>query len=231
MILLTNGCSWTWGGGLESFYKNDDMRLKLCWPWHLGMMLGADEIVNLAMGCGSNQRIWRTTIDWMIHHQPEDNQDIIAVIQLTEPSRYEHYMEESNRSWEIRDIQWARCKTDSVQLPGTHRHFRKQIEAYNDTRMGLYTEIEGMYDVLSVCAALHSLFKMHKIKYYIWDFSINIARFPKKYQDFILENFSYIPNGPSWNYERLSNDPHPSILGHQQIAHKILQSIETFGEE
>jgi hypothetical protein len=64
MILLTNGCSWTYGGslGLDEIEKQEQ-RLQSTWPHHLGQLLNVSENVQLAVGCGSNQRIVRTTFD------------------------------------------------------------------------------------------------------------------------------------------------------------------------
>jgi hypothetical protein len=36
--LLTNGCSWTWGGGIDN-YMSDEDRIKNVWPHHLMNLL------------------------------------------------------------------------------------------------------------------------------------------------------------------------------------------------
>jgi hypothetical protein len=64
--LFTNGCSWTWGGSLEEYWETEEDRLKLVWPHHLGNLLRADNVVNLSLSCGSNQRIVRTTLNWLL---------------------------------------------------------------------------------------------------------------------------------------------------------------------
>ena len=57
MILLTNGCSWTYGGGLDAHYPTREELDQVTWPKHLADLLGADEFYNLAAGCGSNQHV------------------------------------------------------------------------------------------------------------------------------------------------------------------------------
>jgi len=63
MILLVNGCSFTWGGGLDK--QGDQVRETSVWSHHLGALMNAEKVVNLAAGCGSNQRIFRTTVDYI----------------------------------------------------------------------------------------------------------------------------------------------------------------------
>lgn len=57
MILLTNGCSWTYGGGLDSHNPPREELDQVTWPKHLADLLGADKFYNLADGCGSNQHV------------------------------------------------------------------------------------------------------------------------------------------------------------------------------
>jgi hypothetical protein len=56
MILLTNGCSFTEGYGLVDRQSN--------WPSQLGICLNQNP-VNLALGGASNDRIFRTTIEYL----------------------------------------------------------------------------------------------------------------------------------------------------------------------
>ena len=60
MSLLANGCSFT-----EGYYLSDK---KLSWPFCLGKMLDID-VCNLATGGGSNDRIFRTSIQHLYLNQ------------------------------------------------------------------------------------------------------------------------------------------------------------------
>jgi hypothetical protein len=115
MKLFANGCSHTWGGGIleeqgfdemlwPSFLNKEEQdkknyRLSSVWPSHLSNLLSCTETVNFAIGCGSNQRIVRTTFDFFIDKikNNENLSDWVAVIQWTEPSRYEIYDEKFDR--------------------------------------------------------------------------------------------------------------------------------------
>ena len=98
--LFTNGCSITLGAELgeetRTFYHKSTgekgMEYQHCdtiyrnrhrWPTKLAEMLEM-EPKNLARGGGSNWRIWRTTQDYLL-----ENTVSLAVIQMTEPSRFQ----------------------------------------------------------------------------------------------------------------------------------------------
>ena len=76
MILLTNGCSFT-QGIYDNFEEYD------AWPYQLGKLLGCD-VVNLAKGGGSNARIFRTTIEYLLENQPN-----YVAIAWTQTDRHE----------------------------------------------------------------------------------------------------------------------------------------------
>jgi len=78
--LLVNGCSWTYGGGLDRPSRKNQFNFpydpgtkehmehihgKIVWSAHVKKLMNFDRCVNLAEGCGSNQRICRTTFDWV----------------------------------------------------------------------------------------------------------------------------------------------------------------------
>ena len=92
--LLTNGCSITLGAelgeetrtfedGNKYQHCDTDYRNKHRWSTLLAEMLEM-EPKNLARGGGSNWRIWRTTQDYLL-----ENSVSLAVIQMTEPSRFQ----------------------------------------------------------------------------------------------------------------------------------------------
>jgi len=62
MTILANGCSFTEGHNLAD--------PQLAWPYQLGKILNQD-VVNLAIGGGSNDRIYRTTVEFCNTQTPE----------------------------------------------------------------------------------------------------------------------------------------------------------------
>ena len=112
MILFTNGCSWTYGGSL-GLEKQLEERLATVWPAKLAQKLGAESVTQLAEGCGSNQRIVRTSLQWLMSQTREDCEKTVAVIQWTDANRYEYYQPRNieNFSENYKD-RWAKVKID-----------------------------------------------------------------------------------------------------------------------
>lgn len=234
MKLFTNGCSWTYGGGLNlegPAHKQE--RLQRVWPHHLGKLLGCEKVTNLAMGCGSNQRIFRTTFDWLIHQSEEELSDTIAVIQFTEPSRFEFNI----------DDMWYNCKIGCVTFGDdritNHTENLKVQDLYSlvEKRFITYSDIEAKYSLLSSAICFDNLFKKFKIKdWYFWSFSHDFCR--SDMSQYYFDSFKIIDKHYRdiiWNYSRIGTkffekdfDPHPDYEGHEQIAKALFYEMETY---
>ena len=87
-ILYCNGCSWTWGDDLENPIEE-----------RFSTLLGEKAnltVINNAMNGGSNFRVARTTMNYLLSNRDKWD-DIIVVIGFTDPSRYEFYDAEKNK--------------------------------------------------------------------------------------------------------------------------------------
>lgn len=226
MILLTNGCSWTWGGslGLDGD-KNDKIRQQLVWPHHLGKLLNTDETIQLALGCGSNQRILRTTLDWILNQTPEKLSQTVAVIQWTELSRFEYYNpNDPTEYYENYPERWARAKIDCI-MDAFEPDVEKSLKRVN-SRLETYTEIEGLYRNIFECSALHDIFTRFNIKYYYWRYGNYYPKAPAHLTNF-LESYNWFKDSHAWEYGRISDqDRHPSFSGHKDIANIIYNKIK-----
>lgn len=87
MILVTNGCSMTKGAELK-LETRDWTR----YSYLLSQKLGFFQEENLAVAGSSNQRILRTTIDW-IRETNIPKEEIFFVIQWSSVTRNEYYNE------------------------------------------------------------------------------------------------------------------------------------------
>jgi hypothetical protein len=222
--LFANGCSWTYGGGLDSVVAHTP---HVTWPYQLKELLEFDNCVNLAEGCGSNQRTIRTTINWLLSQDKDTLKNTTAVIQWTELSRYEYYYPPGNTYLDI-EKNWVKVKAGLV-LGDFITEAERQKELKNSIyRYETYTDLEGLYTHLSHLETLHSLFNQYGVKYYYWNFATpyHLIRHPIK--EFILSRYNWLePAGRHiWEYDRISEqDPHPSILGHKQIAMCIKEAM------
>ena len=229
MHLFTNGCSWTYGGGLGLDREEDtEQRLTSVWPKHLSDLMGT-EVTNLAVGCGSNQRIIRTTYEWLLEQTPETLANTVAIIQWTEPSRYEYYIADDESDWlENNNRNWAKAK---IGVCVQNVESRIAAAQRNNLRLQTWSLQESMYQQIMHCEALASLFKRFNVKFFYWSFVNDIKYQPEHIRQYHLDNFPWLDihvNGePEWIYDRVSEqDKHPSFTGHKQIAEIIYSMIK-----
>lgn len=225
--LFTNGCSWTYGGGLDTDHPPKSEMAKRVWPHHLQLSMGFNKHVNLATGCGSNQRIVRTTIDWLTSQDKEVLKNTVAVIQWTEWSRYEYYVPKANDPFDDAPERWALCKVGNC-ISTKESHDGEYINKRNNMRFETYSPLEGYYTHLMQCETLASMFKKFGVKYYYWNFVAPMFMLPNKLKSLLLDNYNWLePSGRHrWEYERLNSDPHPSRTGHIQLAEHIKNAIK-----
>lgn len=251
-ILFANGCSFTWGGALEPWFmfvddkplgdiigydatdfrtpdgnlgvENTKVREKIVWPHHLGQLLNCNKVINSGIGCGSNQRIIRTTLEWLSSQNRETLDRTVAVIQMTEPSRYEYYDEENNL--------WARCKVDVCQQIAEKQEI---ADARNMSRLSTFTTNEGIFEYVRDCMALNQIFSFHNVNYFLWSM---INPFHNTNHDFINLNkiidecctwINHTQDSSSYgaleslkaNNGKITTAPssiHPGVEGHKELA-------------
>lgn len=239
MILFTNGCSWTWGGGLGLLFKKNDgtldhkKRLDAVWPAHLGKLLSVEKTINLAEGCGSNQRVVRTTYDWLRTQPEEVLKETIAIIQFTELSRFEFYEPLEQEKYENLPGQWVKCKWDLVNTDSIHKSkwdpelmLQKAKKRVAETH-----EIEDLYRTIGYIYALEGMFKLFGVKqWYLWHIN-NGNGWARDFNVFdtnkiLNEHLNILDSDQLWEYEKISkDDPHPNLSGHKQIANIIYEKI------
>ena len=65
--LYTNGCSWTYGEELGDQNDPNEQSYKFynTWPWHVAQQYNIPQLINDARGGGSNDRIFRRTVEFI----------------------------------------------------------------------------------------------------------------------------------------------------------------------
>lgn len=108
-FLYANGCSWAEGVGLEKDpslcgKKIEDIKKfyqKYSWPGRLADLIGCHH-QNDGFGAGSNQRIVRTTCDFIKKHPKDRYGNLLVVIGWTSPERDEICIEmDAGQDWLI----------------------------------------------------------------------------------------------------------------------------------
>jgi hypothetical protein len=227
MKLFANGCSYTWGGGILEEEHNTrisildqspyltELRERSTWPWFLKNKLNAECCVNYAMGCGSNDRIVRTTVDFFIDRKITHNdlEDWLVIIQFTTPERYEIF----------ENGKWLLIKSDVV-IPSVSK------EKYDAYQARMVDNNENYINkIFNQCVLLSSFLKTNNIKYYFVH-----ARFPS----YSKESYKmYLENNVNWLAESINDSfilnfsdkkfssGHLNTKGHKEAAERIFNYI------
>lgn len=213
MILLANGCSWTWGAGLEESFREESVYAAL-----IAKKINR-KLVNLSVGCASNQRILRTTFNWLSKQNKDIWRSTIAIIQWTDESRYEYYVPDVKKS---EDDNWARININVALSPNedydrSHERIKYRLETF--------TELEAAHHMLAYTSAMSYIFQCYGIQHYFWSPSYGGLPYPRKVKDFIDQNQKWMQI--LGTYERVSKtDSHPSVKGHKEIAEQILNFVK-----
>jgi len=234
--LFTNGCSWTFGGGLDqpdTIEHVTHLHDHIVWPAQLRKIMGYDQVVNLADGCGSNQRICRTTFDWVMQQTPETLQNTVAVIQWSLVDRYEYYVphpddgrfterkatlkdldgildfteEQSKTRFSLQESnlsRWAKV-SPSAFISYYQDQYSNHVQKVAHDRYRTYTEMEGIYTWLAQLGFLHDLFTTYNVKYHYWFFCNEVFQYPKHIQDYMYDRFNFLEpeRRHLWNYEHI----------------------------
>lgn len=213
MKLFTNGCSWTHGAEIlneeTNFVPGEKVTLdhitflnENIWSGLLHKKLNTEKVYNLSSGAGSNARIVRTTLDFFIKILLEHKEikDYIAVIQWTDPSRFEVY---DNLLKEYISITNTSC------FPEVDKYKKKQLSSFRFTQDQQAFKNEWLTHLVS----LSSFFKCYGIKYLFC--TIDFIHNEKDYS-----NYSTLYQLPNNFYKK-----NIIWLGHDEIENQILNSV------
>ena len=227
VYLYANGCSFAYGSELC-----DDRMTKVCvdslyrwensWPSILARLIGASGVYNDAMPSGSNERIVRTTVGfvvdrWLASGLPPS--ELLVVIGWTEMSRREFFVDKDfhqvvpRHNYRLQSLN---------RLVNVYRHVGMDDE---DDRQRFRVHALG----------LGSLLEVRKIQYLFFDAlsdnSSVLCNLPNGVQLFSDSRYLWADRRGKFMAQHLEEDRdnwtgrHPSELGHQRWANLIRQSI------
>ena len=240
MIYYANGCSYTWGGSLYNFLEQDvwlpsvpDHRVNLqrqntVYPYHLGKLLKIDKVINDSLGCSSNHRIVRTTLEYftdlIIKKLPLNNH--FVTIQWTEPSRFEMY-DMNSKSWNMFQNTSFVCETyeqHPESLKYNHTFYYKKMQS----------DLQSFHIFLSQVIGLGSFFEKYKIPYLFFTHIRFISDYEKIMSlsdiDTVLQDYNWYAGKISESYMGNKIDifdkAHPTKEGHKQWANLLYNEIK-----
>ncbi|MBV9575584.1 MAG: hypothetical protein JO149_03070, partial [Gammaproteobacteria bacterium] len=227
--LLVNGCSMCYGSELfeDSTTKlciDNQARLAASWSGLLGKQLGFERVVNLGYPGGSNDRILRTTMAWILNwltcHSPRNT--LCVIIGWSGPMRREFYI---NDEWR--------------QLIPYHDYADASAALLNRAyREIAWSEYESAIRFSTQLLSLQSFLQQHKIPYLFFD---AITSFAQINEDSGYALNSYLPHILKqfyFNFNMAKGDmasqlhtiheakhTHPNQSGHLAWAQKLATYI------
>jgi hypothetical protein len=154
-LLVTNGCSWVYGDKLKN-PKQDNFVTTL------GKNAKFKQIQNLAIKKGSNRRISRTTIHWLLEHQSEWDDMFVLIGWTGAVDRPEFFSPFQNKwipinNWNIKGDE--HIKTDEERQD---RDMAEKYYAYH------WSELSSFQDYFNNVILLQNFLKSNNIDYYFF---------------------------------------------------------------
>lgn len=254
MILYSNGCSYTWGGTLYEFdsphspptdgfeispFKtrgvSEEERLENVYPHHLGKLLGATTVINEGLGCGSNARIVRKTLNYFNNKilNGEDIKDHFVTIQWTDLARTEFY--HSGGGWfQFMHNGGFVTEEGCTEYVDAEKWITNYYKNFGSDNKDLALFFEQVY-------SLGFFFQFHKIPYVffshapiIYSFFDDLTKklpFVEKQVQKLLNHFIWYGGDcmEAFIHTKVDNclpiGTHPSKLGHKQWADMLYKFI------
>lgn len=204
MILLANGCSHTAGAELD--IKNTDFCYEKAWPKHLAYLMNKHSI-NLARSGSSNDRILRTTIEWLSKY-------------LTSGKKVEHLFvvimwSGAHRTEIATDNKYDEAYFHNGWMPlvvGNDEMYKKNLTSVQYLYYKSWTTLNcirySYTNFLLNVISLQSFLKTHKIKYFFWNSSTSVRYYPEELTTFYnlidVNRFPYVKN-EDYNFSELAN--------------------------
>lgn len=231
MFLYVNGCSFTYGYELADDFLtkecvDNEYRLKYSWPGCLKNRFVFEGLFNDSKPGGSNDRILRTTVDWLLRNWlnlGKSSKDLFVVIGWSEVMRREFYI---NGAWR--------------QIIPYHDYELPSVNNFNKIYRELaWDEYESAVRFGTQVISIQSFFKQYGIKYLFFDALRSINEVAKDANGRLDAHVSQIEAKRYFGYNKENGDMrtvlqsrktnwkgrHPSEDGHDYWAKYLADYI------
>jgi hypothetical protein len=214
-ILLTNGCSFVNGAGLQD-------RESERWSYHLAKKLNMEDI-NLSSEGASNDRILRTTIEWLKENKDKLS-DVLVVIGWTQMTRTEFFNDVIGK-WENQNfLSFGDGSEDYYGEQSKVKHIHKSPDdTWWRVYLKYYFSMEQRYNsFFNSILYSQSIFKSFGIDYiYFASFDNELEKI--SFEDLIDEKHIIRDN---MILNDFSDDAgHPGIKSHKKWADFLFEKI------
>lgn len=258
--LYANGCSWTAGNGIEHdltlqhipLVERYSLLQQYAWPKRLGDLLQVNNVINDAEGAGSNNRMVRTTIDFLLKYPKDKYKTLFVVLGWTTVDRNEIYLEEGDKKG------W--CKFNATQPVSSHTapYFRPDFSKgflykIDDWQKEYIAEFQNIYmsfhNYFQQMYLMKNLLENLKIKYLFFNslngyYKLNEIDVKTEFKNYIKqttsanilctrdcdESLNVMDKFCKKNNIPISPCFHPMILGHQMWGLHLFKEIREIYE-
>jgi len=242
--LYAAGCSFTWHRPLS---------LEKTWPYYLQRRMGIKNLVNNGHGGGSNYTIFRKTEEYFRTKNPSN---ALAVIQLTNPLRFETYDEKEvkwidhipthSRTYDEKN--WIDHIADRLMKNNddTPPHKKLAIQLM-EARIPVWNETYEFYTYLQQIYAIDAIFKKYGVDVYYMNYN-TFKYFSTQRTKILSDSFNWIagdydsgniitvgdffdpkssiPGGLRKGLYISETDHHPNSAGNNQLSKFIFEWIK-----
>ena len=232
-ILLTNGCSWVNGAGLPN-------RETQRWSYHLAKKLNMEDI-NISSEGASNDKILRTTIDWITENK-EKISEIIVVIGWTQITRMEIFNDITNE-WETQNFVSFGDGSEDLRSESFYeeqsKHMIRQAHDYTPNEiwwrvyLKYYFSLEqNQIDFYKILLYTQSILKSFGIEYYFFssfgsvklsDIEITKMLDYKNISDYSM--IKYVSSALNKQEDYSDENGHPGPISHKVWADFLFEKI------
>lgn len=265
--LFVNGCSWTEGHMLhldpevdkliskQGYVVNNALsvfkdNVEICYPFKeiynqynwagiVAQELDIPDIVNYAIGAASNDRILRTTVDYVKRLTEQEKQETFIIIGWTIPDRSELYLNDKQGKAE-----W--CSWNATQQFSTidrihNDEFTKRIDKFWELYVvDIFDYHPCVQKFFQQSYLLANLLEHHNIKYYFFnsfpplfgvrDYAPFLEHFKYDIDAYATQTIAMSLNTDFFNFignkdELCLPDRHPNKLGHAMWAVHLLDDM------
>lgn len=176
MKLVVAGDSWTFGSEIRDpkldssindwDIQNNEYRSSRIWPRFLGEKLNATEVINLSYPGSSNDRIIRTTKQWLTKNAIKNNDnDIFLIVGFTSPERKDfYYKDEQTNNWITIWPLWTPDYRQPI-LKSFHKlyvNYMWNSEEYTDRYVNQLLDLQNFCKIYNIKFLFFQAFYQHK---------------------------------------------------------------------
>lgn len=216
--LYVNGDSWTFGQELQDETVGDlTYKFYNTWPWHVAQELKIPQLVNEGLGGGSNDRIFRKTIDYIRSYKGNYN-ELLVIVAWTTYERIEvstTIKRKRNNGY----TEWESLDNTYINMLLNNSDLQQTGDDMTDRLLKDYHKVRTMLNSSKVNS--YKFFNLQWLLKQVCDnLGVNLL------QTYALDNPEFVLGRPEANQEWLDAiSPYPTSFNRQLMEVENLEDV------